>query len=175
MSFATTFYFQDVFPDYDSWKNMMITTGIVDYNDSVEAAFDKYCFNLLARHYRNNNIRYLDPNDFACELVNVYENNFKAFKKKKELIDSIYNLTLDEITEITKAITNVANNPNDVVKDPESPINFISAQTYQIGKNGRLTSYIEALKSIPDYKINDFLYNFKHLFMVIQPNNIYLY
>lgn len=175
MNNATTFLFQEVFPDYETWQSFITKADIVNYSDPGEAAFDAYCFKLLSRKYRNNNIRYLDPNDFSCELANIYENHFNAFKKRKELIDGLYNLTLDEITEVSKAITNIANNPNNTVDDPSQPLDFISGQTYQIAKNGRINSYLQALDSIPDKRIDDFLSKFKYLFMVIQPNNIYIY
>lgn len=179
---AFTFYFEEIIPDYDTWKSIIEQNNIVDYTNVTQQTFDKYCYNILRRHFNHCDIRYSDPYSFLNELVNVYENKFKQFLKEKEIIDSIYNLTNKEIEVLNESITNMANNPNEEPEDPLKPLNFISAQTFQQNKSNKIKAYLEALNNIPSLNIYKFLneYNeyelsFNDLFMNVQPNVKYYY
>ena len=98
------------------------------------------------------------------------------------MIDKIYNLSDDEILEIDHAINNMANNPNDEPEDPTKPLNFISAQTYNLKVQGKARTYLERLNSLPTLNIYKFLHNdkpeemgFEDLFVQIIPNQDYIY
>ena len=86
ISGAYTFYFEEVFPSYEEWQEFIESTGIVDYNDPLEANFDAYVYKLLMREFTHQNIRYDEVDSFKCELANVYECKFKEFLKEKELV-----------------------------------------------------------------------------------------
>ena len=183
MSTALTWYFEDVIPDYSVWVEIMREDGtVVDYSKTDEASFDRFCYNLLARHFSHSNIRYSEQSAFLLELVNIYATKFKHFLKQKEIIDAVYKLSLDEIRIIEEGLSNLANNPNDEVLDPHSALNYISAQTYNERKDNKLNKYIEALEKLPLLNTYSFLnekikngMSFNDLFMQILPNDTYLY
>lgn len=180
---ATTFFFEEIFPDYDTWQTFIQNNSdIVNWNDATQTAFDKYCFDLLFRHYYNCNIRYSVPSSFMQELLNVYQNKFKQFQKEKEIIDSMEQLKLDDLQLVQQTLTNMANNPNDEVDDPLQPLNYISAQTINQVTSNKLKAYLEALNNIPSLKIYNFFkaqnkeeMGFDDLFMNVQPLKKYLY
>lgn len=182
MSTAFTFYFEELIPDYNTWKGIIQQANIVNYDDVLESNFDVFCYNLLSRHFSHQNIRYYEPEAFILELVNVYENKFKQFKKEKELIDAMQDLTLQELQLIQTSIVNMANNPNDQVEDPTQPLNYISAQTYTNLQSNRLKAYLDALNNIPSLNVYKFFnankpneMGFIDLFMNVQPINFNLY
>lgn len=182
ISSAYTFYFNHIFPTYDDWKEIIQQSNIVNYDDVSESTFDKYCYDLLSRHYSNCNIRYMTPDPFILELLNIYDNKFKQFKREKELVESIHKLSDEEYREISNALTNMANNPNSEVVDPLKPLSFISAQSFMVNKSSKIQSYLYAIDNMPSLKIYKFFkaedkesMGFDDLFMNIQPNQIPIY
>lgn len=181
MSTAFTFYFNDVIDSYNTWKSNVEQLGIIDYSDPLQADFDLFCYNILAREYHNVNIRYDEPYSFIGELLNIYLNKFQQFYKQKQLIDAMYNLTLEEISLLNKTLSNMANNPNEDPTDPTQPLNFISAQTYRQLTENKFKAYLKAIENIPSLNIYNFLkgegdeMGFDDLFMVVQPNLKFLY
>lgn len=176
-----TFYFNEIIPDYETWKANVEQLGIIDYNDPLDAQFDVFCYNLIDRQYHNVNVRYNTPYAFLGSLLNVYLNKYKLFKKEKELIDEIYKLSLKDIELINTTLSNMANNPNDEPNDPTKPLNFISAQTYQQLTDNRFKAYFNALNNMPTLNVFKFLkgtpeeLGFEDLFMNVQPNLKYYY
>lgn len=175
---ALTFYLENIFESYDDWKDFIQNnSSFVDYDDEIQANFDKWCFNLLMRHFNHTNIRYSTPNAFLGELLNVYENKFKQFMQEKSVIDKIHSLTTKDFELIQTSLSNIANNPNDDTADPTKPLNFISGQTYQIANSNKLRAYLDALNNMPTLNIYKFFkaqnkddMGFEDLFMNIQPN-----
>lgn len=180
---AFTFYFEDIFPTYEKWKNFIsINSNIIDYTDVTQANFDKWCYNLLARHYNHTNIRYTCVDAFLGEILNVYENKFKQFMQEKMVIDKIHSLTPQDLELIQTNLTNMANNPNDDTAEPTKPLNFISAQTYQLVTSNKLRAYLDALNNMPSLNIYKFFKSqnkdemgFDDLFMNVQPNQKFMY
>lgn len=183
MNTELTYYFEEVIPDYASWVELIRDDGtIVDYSKTVEASFDRFCYNLLVRHFTHCNIRYEEEEAFICELINIYATKFRHFLKQKELIDALYNLTLEDITIIEEGLSNLANNPNDEVLNPKEALNYISSQTYSQRKDSKLNRYLEALDKLPLLNTYSFLnekikngMSFNDLFIQILPNEKYLY
>ena len=173
MSEAYTFYFSDIFPTYTSWQEFSQQLLGDKYEDNAE--FDLFCYNNLARKYGGCNIRYLEPEAFICELSIVYYDKFEAYKKQKEIINNMYNLTADDLVMISEGISNIANNPNYTIPDPKKPVDYMSAQTYSLENNNKLKAYFESLEQIPTLRLIEFLDSFSYLFMNIQPNESYYY
>lgn len=177
MSNAYTFYFNDIFENYDDWKSVMGDNGIVDYTDSASALFDKRCYNLLTWQFGKQNVRYSEPDAFISQLLIIYSEKFNQFKKEKEIIDKIYKLTDNELFLVQELLTNMANNPNTEVSDPKKPMQYISAQTYQSTNDSKLKSFLMALNNMPSNNIFKFLnekesdygMSFRDLFMVVIP------
>lgn len=177
-----TYYFEEIFPDYESWEYFIEQSSNIDLTISENALFDQYCYNLLFRHFNHQNIRYTSIDAFLGELLNVYENKFAQFKRQKKLVDKIHNLTDDDLQLVTTALTNMANNPNDEVSDPLQPLSYISAQTFEQMQSNKLKAYLDALNNMPSLNIYQFFkannkdeMGFEDLFMNVQPKIIYLY
>ena len=129
MKSSYTFYFEEVFPTYEDWREFMQTyNGSIDYTNAEDANFDRFCYKLLAQRFTHCNIRYSSINAFKAELLNVYENKFKEYQKEKAIIDATYQLTLKDLELVTTALMNQANNPNTIPEDPLAPLEFISNQ-----------------------------------------------
>lgn len=182
MSDAVTFYFEEVIPDYATFNTLCDELGIPD--TAEDTTFKTYLYNILKRYFYHQNIRYEEPNAFIYQFGNVLQNKYYKYKKYKEIIDAMYNLTLDEIRVITDGLTNVANNPNDAPEDPLQPLEFISAQTYSYAKENRLQAYLRALDGIPTLNIDELIrgnerdkneIQFIDLFMNVQPWQIPIY
>ena len=177
MSTAYTFYFDDIIPDYDTWRGIMEQESFINYEDATQSAFDLFVYRLLSRHYAHCNIRYSTPEPFVLELVGVYQNKFGQFLKQKNIIDEMYQLTNEELVLVNNALTNIANNPNDAPADPLQPLQYISAQTYTQSNDNKLRAYYNALNSIPNLNTfrflrssDDYELSFDDLFMQVQPN-----
>ena len=182
MSDAYTFYFEDIFSSYDEWKDYFSSLNIINYDNAEEASFDEYCYNILSREFSGQNIRYSVPQAFLNKLANIYLDRFNRFKKEKEIIDSTYSLTPDELALFNEALVNQADNPDNMPNDPYAPLNYISTQSYTKINSNRLTAYIDALNKIPSLNIYNFInakdnfeMSFKDLFMNVQVNRIPIY
>lgn len=183
MTDSLTYYFEEIIPDYETWQGVVNEyDNIVNYDNVIESNFDAYCYKLLYRHFYNSNIRYDTPSAFLFELMNIYSTKFKQFLKEKSIIDKIYSLTNEDLEVIEESISNLANNPNDTISNPKSPLNFISAQTYNLRKDNKWSRYLEALDHMPILNSYSFLnkriengLSFNDLFIQILPNQQYLY
>lgn len=186
--FATTYFFDEIFPNYDKWKEFSHQTSAIGNNPSPDIEnFDHYCYNILFRQFAKQNIRYDSIEMFLNELANIYDQKFTAFYREKELVDSIFKLSFKELEMVNQTISNVANNPNTQPDDPTKPLKFVSAQTFtQIGDN-KLQAYLQALNNLPSLNIERFIYgeradpnnkkfmHFIDLFMQVLPNNFEIY
>ena len=182
MKSSFTYYFEEIFPDYESWKYFIQNSSQIDLTNAENSAFDQFCFKLLFRHYNHQNIRYSAIDAFLGEILNVYENKFNQFKREKKLIDTIHQLTDEDLQLVSKALTNMANNPNDDVADPLQPLSYISAQTYEQMQSNKLKAYLDALNNMPSLNVYKFFkannkdeMGFDDLFMNIQPTQKYLF
>lgn len=182
MSVAQTFFFNEIFKDYNDWKYWSEQVEVVDFSKPEDVEFDKFCYKILSRHFSNWNIRYSTIDAFLLELSIVYEDKFNQFKNQKKIIDEAYKLTKEDFEVVSESLTNMANNPNTAPDDPKSPLKYISAQTYGLAKKPKLKAYIEALNNIPTLKIFDFInkpsengLSFKDLFSVVQNINYFVY
>lgn len=185
MSGAYTFYFEDVIPDYDTWKEIMTEYGVIDYGTAEQSVltFDSWAYGVLSRHFHNQNIRYSDPDAFYAQLAIVYENRMALYIRQKELIDQAYKLSEDEIAQVATVLQNSANNPNDAPQDPKQPLDFISAQSWGFTVSNRLQAYINAINSLPSLKMMDFIrgrmsrddMSFTDLFMQVLPKEYEIY
>lgn len=180
-SSAITFYFQDIFPNYEEWKNTIENEGIVDYNNPEQSTLDEYCYKLISRQYHNCNIRYSTVNDFLGALLNVYENKFLQFKREIEITKKLYALTEEELLRVNEALSNNARNPNNIVEDPTKPVRWFGEQVYSTLNGSKLDTYIRSLESLPSLRIFKFFgregeeMGFNDLFMQVLPNQKFYY
>ena len=175
--FAFTFFWQEIFPDYATFKEFTDDLELYADTDTVSENFNQYIYGVLSRHFYDNNIRYDTIDAFKMEFASAYINNFKMLQKRKDLLEKQYLLTTDELEVITKSIVNSAFNPNDELEHPLEPIPFVSAQNYSVGLINKLNSYINAINTMQDMDMDFIIKKFDYLFVQVLPETrmFYLY
>ena len=170
--FAFTFYWQEIFPDYDTFKTFIYTLNLYNpITDSISEEFNQYIYGILSRQYYNNNVRYDSIEAFKMAFATAYINNFQLLKKRKELLNLQYGLTATDFEIISKSLVNSAYNPNNVPEDPLQPIDYVSAQNYSVGYINKLNAYIQALNSLQDLDIEYIIRKFDYLFIQELPES----
>lgn len=171
-----TFYLSDLFTDFAVFKAYCNEIPI-KYADlsSFDQGIMEACYNLLMRRYGHANIRYSTPEAFYNAFAITFEDEFKRYCKRAYIIGEAYKLTLEDYAELNRAIQNYANNPNDVVSNPLSPLSYISSQTLQANLSNKLQAYLVAIDTLPSQYDEEFLSHFKYLFINIIPNETILY
>ena len=171
-----TFYLSDLFKDFEEFKAYCNEIPI-KYADlsSFEQGIMEECYNLLMRRYGHANVRYSTPEAFYNQLAIIFDDEFKRYCKRMYIIGEAYKLTLEDYAELNRAIQNYANNPNDEVSSPLSPLSYISSQTLQANLSNKLQAYLVAIDTLPTHYNEEFLKSFKMLFMNIIPNETILY
>jgi len=172
---ALTFYFKEIFPTKETFKEYLTEFEIVDITDAENLIFAEYLFKVIFRKYHNSNVQYDTPEDFKCDLANILEDSFLKFKRQTELARKTAKLTDEEILTMTTALANSANNPNSKPVDPTKPFEYVGAQAYTIANNGKLQGYLQALNNIPTLLIDEILLSCRGLFKTFIPNQIYIY
>lgn len=160
MSATYTWTFGELFPDYDTWQQFITNnTQAIDYSIEAVATFDKFCYDALSRRFAGSEIRYSIKAPFYGQLLNIYLTNFFAFKREKELIDKIYQLTEDEILIASKVWSNLALEPNTLNTPADEILNYIGQQTSSFDTRGKLDRYFQALKQVPTLDLARFFKN----------------
>lgn len=167
-SFAFTFYFKEIFPNFETFKAYLTQYNIRTQTESD--TFDLFIYNNLFNMFCNSNVNY-DTIDafkrhFAIELLNIY----RQYLFKYQTLDEMYKLSIDDLNVIQYGINNVALNDNTKILNPlDNLVEFVSSQTSDKTRANKLASYITAVRDIADMYIFDFLDKFKKHFMQIIP------
>lgn len=182
MSESLTFLFDEIIPDYNTWKANVQTRSFVNYENDIESAFDKWVFEIFFAQYAKHSIRYDNPYAFLYKFLNIYENKFKQFQLQNQILKDTYGLTTDDIIEVNNAVSSFANNPNFEAPTPTTWLGYISQQTVSKLSSNKLRAYIDAVKSMPSLQIQKFLrrqdgeaMGFNDLFINIIPKQKYFY
>lgn len=170
-----TFLFKDIFPDKESFETFLTEFDVVSNLTDDKKAFGDYLFKILNRKFHNANVQFDTQDDFKCELANKVEDTFDRYARQLSLIEKMNNLTDAEIQQVSTALANSANNPNDQPDDPTKPLPFISAQAYSIVGTGKLQSLLAAFQSTQTKLIDEFLFNCRPLFKGILPQNVVIF
>lgn len=171
-----TFYLKDLFKDFEEFKAYCneIPIKYADLSSFEQGIFEE-CYNLLMRRYGHANVRYSTPESFYNAFAIPFDDEFKRYCKRMYIIGEAYKLTLEDYAELNRAIQNYANNPNDEVSSPLSPLSYISSQTLQANLSNKLQAYLVAIDTLPTHYDEEFLSHFKYLFINIIPNETILY
>lgn len=182
--FAVTFYFKDIFSDFNSFKDYINEYTDINKDDILNVYIYKYMYS----KYCNSNINYDTIDSFKRHFGITYEDTFEQLKMRRKLIDAEYNLTLDEITVITKVVNNFANNglsnnaknnASIIITNPlEQVLPYIDYQNTNKSESNSLSesvenkfnAYLSALNKITDRFLMEYLYIFsKHFMMIVSP------
>lgn len=168
-----TFYFEEIFPDYASFK---ATTDLLNlYVDQASELINQKLYDLLMRRFCKDNVAYDTPEAFVMEFSLAYEENFKQYINKSKLVDAINELTVEDFKVISESINNTALNPNTAPADPKTALPYVSSQLYSLAKTGPLASFLAALDAVPTARNYEFLNKFEFLFLQILVRKTALY
>lgn len=169
--FAFTFYFEEVFDNYEDFKTFTDSLNLYESTDAISEEFNQYLYSILSRHYAHNDIRYSDIDSFKLEFANVYTNNFKLLQRRNYLIQKQYEINEQDLEIIGLNLTNSAFNPNNAVTEPLKPLNYISTQNYTVTQLNKLNAYINAINQMKDLDIGVIIDKFDFLFIQFYQDN----
>ena len=173
---SPTFYFKDIFPTFEDFRELVDSQLYnVDLTDPEQLAYITYVYNALYRRYANSSVMYSMPDAFVRQLAGILDDVAGKYKRQKELAESVYELTEDDIREVNEAIVNGALNPNTSPTDPRKPLEYVSSQSASFTKTGKLGAYIAALNALPTVRQGELLREFAGLFRRYLTPNAYFY
>lgn len=171
-NFAITFLFKDIFNSYEDFELFIASFTNVDKQDPLNA----YLYRYLRNKYANSNINYDTINAFLRHFGITYEDTFSQMKMRTNILNAQYQLTTDELTVISVAITNNALNNNTLTTDPlNTVIEYISNQVSNQAKENKLIAYIKALDNVSNKYLVEYLESYKVHFMRILINQQFIY
>lgn len=166
MSDALTFYFSDIIPDVESWQEFLTDFDVLTITDD-NRAFVNQMFKYLDRRFHNSNVQYDTPYAFKSALANRVEDVWGKYARQRALAEKINDLTDDDLQQLSFALANAANNPNDVPDDPLKPLEYISNQSTTYAKMNKLQAFVIAIKNVQTQLIQEFIDDCKPLFKSI--------
>lgn len=171
-AFAVTFLLKGIFTKYNDFKKFLHDYTSVDPESPTNAYLYKY---ILAKYY-NSNVNYDTVEGFLNNFGITYEDNFKQFEFREKVLQSQYQLTVDELADVNTVITNTANNNNERTENPlRTVIDYVSNQVSGVTRENKLLSYVKALDMITNKYLRDFLDELKPHFMQIFIEQNYIY
>lgn len=173
---VTTLTFSDCFEDYTAFKEYTDEIALYDQEDATAEAFNKHLFYTLYNRYVGVAIAYETTDLFLAEFGLAYQQYFKLFLEKKNLVDEIYKLSIDDMAILSESINNFSNNPNYLNKDAWELLTYTSNQTRSRAKSGKLIAYLTALRQLPDMQIEAMIKAFDYLWLDLLPTqNLYFF
>ncbi len=179
--FNITFYFKDIFPSYSEFTEFLDIYTNINSEDVLNAYIFKYLYN----RYCNSNINYDTIDAFLRHMGITYEDTFNQMQLRKNIIDAQYQITVEELTLTSRALSNtaslnIANNANNnaivAIENPEDYIipyinsqvtNNLSNENEMSMHRNKLKSYFEALDFVTTKYLTKFLNNFNKHFLTV--------
>lgn len=167
MSEKITMFFKDIFEDLDAFKAAMATYSLQTTTDAIHATLYKRLYN----RYANSNVAYFEADAFCRHFFNRYDDVCDQFKKRLDLIGTMYSVTEDDIMQLSQTLNAIANNDDTALTDPLKTLaSYVSMQQGSRVVGNKLQAYVEAIDKIKDKLIGDFLKQFENLFFRFIPN-----
>ena len=158
MQIHNTKVFNDIFPDYETFKNWYEKYELIVPN--------KLTFMLIQAEYRVSHVAYTEESFKDHFFIDLYT-YVKEFEQTTSAIDNLMSLTDEELSINGSMILNVADVPEVPNSTDADTANFISQQQKTITKKGNLQIKREQLSNKRVYTVKSFLKKFKHLFIKI--------
>lgn len=155
--------FNDIFPDYETFKNWYLSTPFSEDETDVPTL---KTFSLLQYEYGDSHIAFTEDGfkqHFAIDIFTFY----KEFEETSKVIAELMKLTDEEIENYDISIVNIANVPEVESSTDVENVDFLSTQQKQISKKGKLQVKKEQLSNKRSYTTRSFIKKFKKLFIRI--------
>lgn len=170
--FANTYFFKDILPDLDTFKEFLAEYTTVDNTDT----FNNYCYKFIFNRFCNSNIKYDTPDAFCRHFGITYENVFDQFKVRQDIINKSYNLSDDEYILARQVIINNSLNDNLPAPNPlDEPLEYISNQNASRETMSKIDGYIHAIYKLTDNLLDEFLDEFRKHFISLYSIDFALY
>lgn len=157
--------FTDIFPSTDDFVN--------DYNEcelekTISEKSIRNLYNLLYARYGNSHIASFDENTFRYKLWSIVFMYGPTWEKRLEMQKQIRELTEEELMSKGHNINNIALNPNTGPQnDAMTPLDYISQQTFNGSKRGKLDALITQYNQLATDVTESFITEFKKLFLTV--------
>lgn len=171
MSDSYTFYFEEVFPDHQSFSDYLTDYGIV----LPSTITSQNLYNLFLDRYLNCSIAFDNTSVFKHRFKILLNDYLQEYATRIATINKVYPLTDDELLVVNTYINNYANNPNYQLTDVYTELGYVSNQNNGINKGNKLGAYITYLKTLTPYGNQEFLDRFKKLFKQIYIRKVDFY
>lgn len=171
MSDSYTFYFEEVFPDHQSFSDYLTDYGIV----LPLTITSQNLYNLFLDKYMNCSIAFDNTNIFKHRFKILLNDYLQEYATRIATLNKVYPLTDDELLVVNTYINNFANNPNFKLDDVYTELGYVSNQNNGINKGNKLGAYITYLKTLTPYGNQEFLDRFKKLFKQIYIRKVDFY
>ena len=155
--------FKNIISDYESFKTWYTSLPLSDGEEDVPS---EKTFTLIAYEY-NDCHSCFDPVIFKQKFANDLYTYYKEFEATTKSIDDLMALTDEDISIDNKVITNMADIPETENTTDVEEVDFVSQQTKNINKKGKLQIKREQLSNKRAYTVKTFLKRFRHLFVKV--------
>lgn len=167
--------FIDIFPNYDTFKSMIdesfVKGLITDGNYYI-------LYNLLLGRYGTAEINSKSGSNYwLCRFYNIIYEYAPEYFKRREIQDNVRKLSVNELTQGTKAIYNTAQNPDSKPSTNSlEELTYISNQSTTNYKYSKVDGYVRLMELMKTDNTSSFLNKFQKLFMqVLTPYQPLLY
>lgn len=160
-----TFYFDDVIPDYATWK--LYVSKDIEKDDIIDNLF----FTQLLSRYRKSQIAYTNQEFFIEELKICYRNVYGKYAGIYNTSKKIQALTDDELKFLRDIVSNISLRPTTQVTNVNEIFTYINEQRRNFATGSPLDRYLLFIANMPTYWLDEFAKDFEYLFLPYIPNS----
>lgn len=171
-----TLTFKDIFKDYSEFKNFTDLFALYSQEEATAETFNKHIYYTLKMRYGGCAVAYDTVEEFKAEFGIAYNQYFKLYLKKQDLLEKIYRLNEDDFILVNQSLNNLSNNPNYNTTDAWEILNYTSIQNRSKSTSNKLQAYLLALRTLPDAQINAMIEAFDYLWLdILDTDTQYFY
>lgn len=164
--FSSTFMFKQCIRNFLEFQDFIEEYTILNKEDLLHHELYLY----LNNFYCNSNVLYDTAEGFVRHFMITYQNIYRQYKKRFEMLDYLYNMEKEDIITLDVSIINNSFNNNEEVADPLNTIvNYVSSQASSKTRANQFTTFVQAIELIQDNLIDTFLDKFRKHFTKIYP------
>lgn len=152
-----TFYFKDILPTLDAFKQAIEDYTTLTKTDATHA----YLYKVLYNQYANSNVNYMTEDAFLRHFMLIYESICEQMKIRMATIAKAYALTDDDLVLLNQSITAVANNDDTALDEPlDTLASYVSMQSGGKNKGNMFEAYMNYIDKIKDKYLVEFIRQF---------------
>lgn len=166
---ALTRKFNEVYADYNVFKSDAELYLSENYLTDTEL---EILYILFYNQFSEQSLNVRDPLLWKRRFWTKIAFRSKKLFKKRDLMEAIYNLTLEEMEDKGVSVMNTALNPNTKPTDPFQVIDFITQQSSTKSLNPKIVALLAQYQSMDDKFWDEFFGEFdRDLFLQVFGNS----